>query len=219
MSQLKNIPLRERKFAQTKLSILNVFLDKVENEPMDEISVKELCAEAEVSYQTFFNYFESKSDLLVYFASLWSIEVNYEAEKFQKKHNNLETIEHIFKFIAKNFKTKSVLIGEFIAFLAQRSDHLEFHELTEAEYLIHFADKPDNIRKTIPKNLPALIQPFVVAAIKDGEISKKADSELLTVMIATILFGTPIINLKTNAKNIDKLLLAQLSLVWQAVKA
>ena len=81
MADIKKISLRDRKFAETKISLLNSFIDMLNKRPMEDISVKELCESIPVSDVTFFNYYPHKNELLVYYTQLWSIEVEYYSSK------------------------------------------------------------------------------------------------------------------------------------------
>jgi hypothetical protein len=79
MNEQPDFPLRQRKYARTKLALMNAALERLKDKSLEEISVRELCEEAEVSEATFFNYFPSKTDLLVYFVQLWTIEAGWHA--------------------------------------------------------------------------------------------------------------------------------------------
>jgi hypothetical protein len=60
MVKIEDIALREKKFAKTKIDLLNTFYEKLKTEKLEDISVKDLCMETNISYKTFFNYFSKK---------------------------------------------------------------------------------------------------------------------------------------------------------------
>ncbi len=68
-----NLSLREKKYATQKLKILDLFKEKLKEKSLAEISVKEIVRELEISQMTFFNYFKSKKEVLIYFIELWCI--------------------------------------------------------------------------------------------------------------------------------------------------
>lgn len=65
------IPLRERKLAQTRLALL----EELEAKPLADVRARDLCERVGISEATFFNHFASKSELLLYFVLLWSVEM------------------------------------------------------------------------------------------------------------------------------------------------
>src|SRR5437762_5459749 len=69
------LPLREKKFARVRLAILSAVLQLTRERSLAAISVREICEVAQVAPATFFNYFPSKEDVLVYYMRLWSIPV------------------------------------------------------------------------------------------------------------------------------------------------
>lgn len=82
--------------------------------------IKDLADLAEVSEPTFFNYFDSKLDMLVYFIQLWSIEMNSFAQSSELKCNSyIATIKDIFHKSSLQITSNPQLILEIIAFQAQ----------------------------------------------------------------------------------------------------
>jgi len=67
--------LREKKYATQKLKILDAFDEKLKTKSLADISVKEIASELDISEMTFFNYFGSKKEVLIYFIELWSLEM------------------------------------------------------------------------------------------------------------------------------------------------
>jgi AcrR family transcriptional regulator len=102
MKQLKDLSLRERKYAQTKVNLLRTTVAKLNEKRLDEISVRELCDEVFISEATFFNYFPQKSDLLVYYIKLWSLEMQWHIEK-----DGLFGFDAIEKIFTDNFRCQS----------------------------------------------------------------------------------------------------------------
>ncbi len=69
------LSLREKKFARVRLAILSAVLRLTKERSLADISVREICELAQVAPATFFNYFPSKEDVLVYYMRLWSIPI------------------------------------------------------------------------------------------------------------------------------------------------
>src|SRR5688572_15292458 len=89
----RQFSLRERKFARTKLALMQAALERMRTKKLDEVPVKELCDEVQVSEATFFNYFPKKSDLLHYLIKVWTIEVAWQAKTTVGEECGLSFIE------------------------------------------------------------------------------------------------------------------------------
>ncbi|WKD57936.1 HTH-type dhaKLM operon transcriptional activator DhaS [Corynebacterium capitovis DSM 44611] len=58
----EDIGLREKKRITTRRKIVESALDLVENQGFDNVTVEQICSQAEISRRTFFNYMESKEE-------------------------------------------------------------------------------------------------------------------------------------------------------------
>ena len=67
--------LRERKFARTRLKLAQALVKRLQQASLEEIVVRDLCDDVEISEATFFNYFPRKLDLLDYYTQLWMLEL------------------------------------------------------------------------------------------------------------------------------------------------
>ena len=67
---INTLSLREKKQAALKLKILDTFDEKLKTKALSDISVKEVAKELDISEMTFFNYFGSKKEVLIYFIEL-----------------------------------------------------------------------------------------------------------------------------------------------------
>jgi len=57
----KEYPLREKKHARTKITIMAAFIKCLEKTRFEDISIRQICKSVEVSEGTFFNYFPRRS--------------------------------------------------------------------------------------------------------------------------------------------------------------
>lgn len=76
-AEAESITLREKKFARTKLALMRAAVARLRVKSFNDVTVKELCEEAQVSEATFFNYFPKKDDVLRYFIQIWMVEVTW----------------------------------------------------------------------------------------------------------------------------------------------
>jgi len=77
----KEYSLRERKHAKTKIAIMDAFIKRLEKTRFDDISVRQICKDVDVSEGTFFNYFPEKIDIINYYMHLEFLQVVWKARK------------------------------------------------------------------------------------------------------------------------------------------
>ncbi|SFV61030.1 hypothetical protein MNB_SV-13-1376 [hydrothermal vent metagenome] len=120
INKFNDLPQRQKKYAKTKIALLHALLKELEKKSLSEIMIKELAYITEVSEPTFFNYFDSKNDMLVYFIQLWSIDMNALAQSSELKcHSYILTIKDVFKQSSLQIVNHPQIILEIIAFQAQ----------------------------------------------------------------------------------------------------
>src|SRR5687767_9779494 len=112
------ISLRERKFAKTKLALLQAALNRLKTKRLSEITVKELCEEVQVSEATFFNYFPKKDDLLHYFIQIWTLEVLVYARDSAGADAGLSFVERVFDYAGRQLAEHPRTMLEIIAYMA-----------------------------------------------------------------------------------------------------
>src|SRR5687767_1736079 len=106
------LPLRQRKFAQTKLGLLDAAMAAIRSRSLEEVTVRELCDRVSISEGSFFNYFPKKPDVLTYYVQLWSIEMAWHAEQLAAAAGGLAAIEEIFVLTARRVAENPSPMGE-----------------------------------------------------------------------------------------------------------
>ncbi len=137
----EDLPLRERKRARTRLALLDALLSRIGTRRIEQIPVKELCAEVEISEVTFFKHFPAKADLLTYFIQLWTIEMAWHADQASRTQGSgLRAIEDIFARTAHDTAQNIDSMLEVIAHQARMPKDLVLPGVTTAERLLRFPD-------------------------------------------------------------------------------
>ncbi len=108
------LSLREKKYATQKLKILDTFDKKLKTKSLADISVKEIASELDISEMTFFNYFGSKKEVLIYFIELWSLEMQI----LIAGKEPIESIYLIFEETAKTIEKNPNLFMEIVSAMA-----------------------------------------------------------------------------------------------------
>lgn len=185
------IPLREKKYARTKLSLLDAcihHLEKTETS-FESLSVRALCETAEVSEATFFNYFSKKADLLDYYLLLWNLELTWQSQHTNKK--GFAAISEIFTHIAQRFQKKPQLMKEIIAYQALQTRPAATQELSPAERTKALGQL-NGIVDLKAIALDRLWLNAIEQAIKNNELPQNIHIPTLIFQLASIYYGTPL---------------------------
>lgn len=210
------LPQRQKKYAKTKTALLTAMLDELESKPLSEVMIKHLAQKAEVSEPTFFNYFDSKSDMLVYFIQMWSIEMQALAAECEKDAtSSVETIKKIFAKTTQQITMHPQIMREIISFQAQHTI-TKVHEITNAEKWYFFQDV-QNVEMLEGRGLESILPPLIDRAIKDKEIASDTDANLLFLMLSSLFMGTSLIILKQSPEQLPMLLEAELDLLFERI--
>ncbi len=210
------LPLRQRKFAQTKLRLLNAATAEMGQTPFELILVKDLCKAAEISGASFFNYFQKKGDLVVYYIQLWSMEMGWHAARLAARRGGLAAIEEIFALTARKAARQPQLMAEIIAQQARRHEPKQAAEITLAERLLAFPDL-SGIEDISAAGLDQLLPPLLDMAVKSGELPRNIDRDAAMVAMASVFFGTPVTVRPFGMDALESWYRKQLRIVWKGL--
>ena len=217
MRNAKSIPLRETKYAKTKLAILNEALKRITNRPLDDISVAELARSASVSEQTFYNYFPKKTDLLVYYIQHWTIDMAWLAKKERKNKSAIAKIESVFLNTANISAKNPSIMAEIVAYHAKRRSAPCPKALTRAEKILAHPEVED-VENSPEMGLPSIFFPLIAEAIKLGELPAKTNPKTVFMLLSSIFMGTPALIGAFDGNKLSDAYKIQLKLLWSAFK-
>lgn len=209
------LPLRERKHAQTRIALLRAAMDTLESRPLSQLTVRELCDRALVSEATFFNYFRSKSDLLVYYSQLWGVEAAWRDRRGGR--SGLAGIDALFDFAARGMQEHPGLWGEVIAHQAQARNKVEPPALSRAERRAAFPDL-DDIESVPEQGLQAVLMPHLEVAVRRGELPPNTILPAALALLVAIFFGVPLTLRAANLNGIGHLYRQALGTLWAGLR-
>ncbi len=189
---MSELSLRDRKYASTKADLMNAVLARLSTERLADIKVRDICDEVMVSEPTFFNYFPSKTDVIVYRIQLWSIEVLWNIDQqLQQGASHLDAIRHMFAVTAQVSVETPGMMAEIVAYQALQREKMSFTPLKPAEYAHHFPDNPA-IENISAQGINQILANQVQAAHHNGELPSTLNLEALTLTLMSIFFLTPV---------------------------
>jgi len=215
--KLNDLPQREKKYAKTKITLLNTLLNELETKKLVDIKIKDLAFLSEISEPTFFNYFDCKIHMLVYFIQMWSIDMNSIALKSENIYinNNIEIIKDIFKKTSEQISEHPQIMLEIISFQAQGIE-LTPHIITDAEKWLFFPDIKD-VENLKSMGLESIIPPLLENAKLKKEISIEVDTQMLFLNISSLFFGLALLLLKDSAEAYPSILEKQINQLFKGL--
>lgn len=212
------LPVRQRKFARTKLGLLNALKQQLRRKPFEEITIRALCDAVEISEASFFNYFPRKTDLLLYHIQLWSIEMAWFGRTRATADGGLAAIEDIFARSAAEVARHPALMAEIIASQARLDELPEFGGVSRAERLLAFPDL-DGIEDVQGLGLDELLPPLLERAVNAGELPATTDRGAALIALAGIFLGLPVVLRRSPSGALAVAYQAQLRLLWAGLRA
>ena len=216
MTGIEQISLRERKYARTKLALLDAAVKRMLDRPFDSISVRELCDEAMVSEATFFNYFPKKSDLLVYFVQLWSIDVAWHGRQSSRGEGGLAAIAAIYDRTAERTSKRPRVMNEIIAFIARERGTAQFKPISLAERLMAYPEL-DLVDDLPADGFDTLVSKNLEVAIEKGELPAATNVLQTRIHLEAIFFGIPLVTGVAGADKLKETYRQALQLVWAGI--
>ena len=220
VAERERLSLRERKFARTKLGLLEAMIELLKQKPFDEILVKELCERVEISEATFFNYFPRKSDLLLYYVQTWILEVTQTIRRLSD--SGLAAIEAVFDETGRRVVEHPRLMLEIIAYMALTPEQgqcpAKMPEMTRAERLLAFPDVDEIDDIQTAADLDDVFRPPLARAIELGELPKQTDVDAALLALVTLFFGVPLRLSWRDPREIPDRYRQQLHLLWEGLR-
>ena len=211
------LPLRERNRAQTRLALLDAALAELATRPFAEVRVADLCRAAGTSEQTFFNHFAAKSELLLYFVQLWSLEAAWRARAFAPDTPPFEAIERVFAFTAAQVARAPRVMAEVVAHQATIARPAEAPEIRLAERILRLPGC-DGVESLAALGIGAIVEHNLRRAAAQGLLDDAVDPAVLSLAVASVLLGTPAALGPTLHPQLAALWQAQLTLLWRAAR-
>ena len=214
MATVAKPSLRERKFAKTKLALLEAAVIELEHCSLEGVSVKALCDRVDVSEATFFNYFPKKTDLLDYYIQLWNLELSWVCQ--QSEVEGLALIDELFQRCARDFQKHTGMLTEIIAYLARQRSRVTAPELGLAERQKAFP-KLVGIEEVEIQGLDRIWMSGLQQAVASGQLPKNTHIPTAIIGLAAIFYGVALMLCQSNAATIGSTYKQQLQIFWQGI--
>jgi AcrR family transcriptional regulator len=213
-----DFPLRDRKRAQTRVALARALLAHLSERTLSEIAVTDLCADAQVSPATFFNYFPSKVDLLSHQIQLWSLRVDLHVTRaLVANPDPLAAVSALFVETAREFVPYPRVMLEIVAEQA-RWTRASLPPVELVERLLFLEDVPE-AEALSDGGLDALLFRLIGEAVTQGALPAGCPVPGLVLGAGSIFFGVPLLLARSQPEVIPALYEEQLALLWAGARA
>ena len=144
----------DRRVKYTKMVLKDSFINLLEKKDISQITIKEICEDADINRATFYAHYNDQYDLLRKIEDELLENINSHLEELVQKDNTMNAVksaERIFEYLKENAKLCKLLISERGDFSFQKQMmmlvyHIIVNELTDnrkitkedAEYVYSF---------------------------------------------------------------------------------
>jgi AcrR family transcriptional regulator len=208
--------LREKKQAKTRLKLAYALVRRLQQSTLDQIVVRDLCDDIEISEATFFNYFPRKLDLLDYYTQLWMLDLNWRCRNADGR--GLAAIRTSFDLMAQAMQKQAGVMSEIIARQALAREKSEPVEISPLDRQLAYPDHA-GIGELPAGGIDKVWLPALEQAIRDGELPPNTHLPTVMIGLASLFYGVPLVLRQSNISVISSMYHQQLALFWAGVRA
>lgn len=195
--------------AQTKLNILQTMLELLADTNLKDMKVKDIVKRVKITEMTFFNYFQSKDDLLNYFMGVWSLD--QAALQLQNPLIGEAAIRRIFDSTAQQTVENPRAMVNLISHLASAYQEPSQAEIEPAERYLLYPELTELHTATIKSGNEMLMKHL-------EEMNPAADHLKILMHLASAFYGDALVAY-TSGADIRLLYKASLDLIFEGCKA
>ena len=104
------VSLRAKKMAKQKYAIAQAFAKQLESEGYEDVIIKDLCSQVEISEGTFYNYFPRKLDVVLYIMDCLFIRVAWQVMQLPEEMAVKDKVYRFFEMATKEIQHPNVLV-------------------------------------------------------------------------------------------------------------
>ena len=105
----------DRRVKYTKMVLKESFITLLEKKDISQITIKEICEEADINRATFYAHYNDQYDLLRKIENELLDNINFHLAEYDQQNNNVnivKTTEKIFEYLRENARVYKLLLNE-----------------------------------------------------------------------------------------------------------
>ncbi len=208
-----SLSLRQKKLIKTKHSLANAFAKKLKTQKFDQISIKDICAETDVSEASFFNYFPQKIDVIAFLFKAKIFKTYWTIEPLQKTLSFTQCIEKTFECFVDEIKHPFIFF-EMLSIIGMHKTQMASFAIS-AEELQCIYPHCSNAEKIHMPTMHEFFEEMIEHAIEKKQIPATICKKTLAQFLMIILTGVPLSIPISEFTNLTETYRKHLSLLWR----
>jgi AcrR family transcriptional regulator len=201
---MTNFGKRALNKAQTKLNILQAMLELIAVTNFKDMKVKDIAEKVKITEMTFFNYFQSKDELLNYFMAVWSLDQM--ALQMQNPLQGEEAIRRLFDATAEQTSKHPRAMVNLISHLASAYQEPTQTDIEPAERYLLYPELTELQTMKIKNGNEMLVEHL-------EEMNPGADHTKILMHLASCFYGDALVAY-TSGADIGSLYQQSLDLIF-----
>ncbi len=180
---------REQNAAKIKFKALKYVLNESKSRNFADIQVVEICKNVGISKVTFFKYFTSKVDLLLYYRSILTL--NLIIKITESKIEGMKALNVIVQHFASEYTKRPSMVLGLIHYFTDSTTYVNPIHVKPAERLLFFPEATDINYEII--SFDQLVEQQMLDIVFKKQSTLSVSSQQLSEVFLSTLYGTVVV--------------------------
>lgn len=204
---------REQKAARIKYKALKYVLNETNKRNFDEIQVIEICKAAGISKVTFFKYFTSKVDLLLYYKSVFTLQLIIQLKKEGKE--GIDALKELTRLFAREYEQRPSMLLGLVRYFTSSTVYVSPIPVKPAERSLFFSEVETTYEAI---SLEALVEQQMLEVVFARQTTLSTDARQLAELFLSTLYGAILVCRMQNKEHVRMFFVTMLGMVFPGIK-
>ncbi len=205
---------RERNAAQIKFKALKYVLNEAERRNFTDIQVVEICKHVGISKVTFFKYFTSKVDLLLYYKSVLTLQLIIKISESKKE--GLSALNCIVQHFASEYIVRPSMMLGLVRYFTNSTVYVSPIAVKPAERVLFFPELDNHKYEII--SFDQLVEQQMLEVVFKKQSTLSVNSEQLSEVFLSTLYGAIIVCRMKKVDHVSLFFFQVLGTVFPGIK-
>ncbi len=205
---------REKNAARIKFKALEYVLNESETRNFADIQVVEICKYVKISKVTFFKYFTSKVDLLLYYRSVLTL--NLIIKIAESEIEGMKALNVIVQHFASEYAKRPSMVLGLIHYFTDSTSYVNPIPVKQAERLLFFPEAIDINYEIM--SFDQLVEQQMLDIVFKKQSTLSVNSSQLTEVFLSTLYGTIVVCRMKKVDHVSMFFFQVLGTVFPGIK-